>query len=260
MFETTHTPSSKLIIALIIVVVVAAIMGALYFNFSKFQEETETVRTGMPVYAAHGEVTAGFPKELILDDAARVQESYTISYNDRLKQYTVSFSSSKNAAVLLSEYRNYLQNDGWEIINETNLPNIKGVYGRKEFSSVNVVIRANALSSAVDITYVLETPPQVSVPDAFPSELILDPNVEIIVGKNGVIEDGHRVYSVAFISQTSVNDLMTRYNAYLREQGWDITDEASRRIVAHKDGMVVLVMHTPLEEGVRTLINYAEPQ
>lgn len=155
--EAIHAPSSKFIIALIIIVVVAAIVGALYFNFSKFQEETESVRAPAPVYAAQGEIVRGFPAELILDEGARVEQSYIIEYAPNLKQYTATYSSAASMTSLFSRYRQFFQTNGWDITNEiTDQAASRGLYAHYIADEVSVAIIDGAASRQIIVSYVIK--------------------------------------------------------------------------------------------------------
>lgn len=262
MFETTHAPSSKFIISLIIVVVVAAIVVAFYFNFLKFRQETETSTGPMPVYAAQGEIIGGFPKELILDEQARVQESYTITYDEHLKQYTVSFQSDLQATTLFNEYKRYFVAQEWVVANETNLTNIKGIYARKGNGEANVVVESGTPRS-ITITYSVASKPKVVVPNEFPQELILNSEAEVIIGRNGEVEEGKTVYSITLISKETPAELFHNYQQALPAHGWVITKTTTQgrySIAAAKESVEVYILPIEIEGITRTLINYVIPK
>ncbi|GEM_PF-4254932 len=109
--------------------------------------------TPKPVYAPAGELTPGFPKDLILDDAAKVSNSYTIGYNAALNQYTAIFNSEKSAADLSDSYKSYFSKNGWTIVNQTTGASSRGIYAKKSNLIVSVSILTKDKSRQVAVSY-----------------------------------------------------------------------------------------------------------
>jgi hypothetical protein len=78
--------------------------------------------------APKGETIAEFPKELILDKAAEVGSSYSLSYNANLNQYSASYVSKIAMGELFDMYKSYYQKNGWTIVNETKYSASRGLY------------------------------------------------------------------------------------------------------------------------------------
>lgn len=107
-----------------------------------------------PVYAPHGEIVSGFPQELILDNAARVSNSYSIAYAAALNQYTVEWNSSSSPASLFAMYQDYFLKNHWTIVNSaTSQPNFRGLYARLGTATVNLSITLENKSSRVGLSY-----------------------------------------------------------------------------------------------------------
>jgi hypothetical protein len=109
------------------------------------------------VYAAKGEITPGFPKELILDTRASLTSSYAINYNESLNQYTTAFDSEQSMAALYDIYLAYFQQDGWTIVNAiTKYPTSRGLYAKKGNTDASVAILDKDDLAQVMISYVVK--------------------------------------------------------------------------------------------------------
>ncbi len=111
-----------------------------------------------PVYAAAGQLVAGFPSTLILDNAAKVSESYSIGYSASLNQYTAQWNSSSSMASLDILYQNYLSKNGWRITKQSTnrpafSPEFRGIYATNGSYDANVTIVAEGTGAEVTITY-----------------------------------------------------------------------------------------------------------
>ncbi len=114
---------------------------------------TPPVALGSPAFAPKGELTPGFPKSLILDNAA-INGSYSINYSSSTNQYTAEWNSSISLAALYTSYKQYLSLHGWAIINDiTKYPTSRGLYARNASSDVSVAIVAQGSGSQVVLTY-----------------------------------------------------------------------------------------------------------
>ncbi|RJQ14560.1 hypothetical protein C4553_00600 [Candidatus Parcubacteria bacterium] len=144
------TKQAKIALGIFAAVIVVALVIGIFTRFRLGPRE----ELGKPVFAPQGQVVEGFPTELVLDNEARLNNSYSIKYDEKTKQYSVSFSSNQSAASLLASYKQYFTKEGWLIINETNLQQVKGIYAREVGVDVNVTINVESERSSVMISYV----------------------------------------------------------------------------------------------------------
>ena len=94
-----------------------------------------------PVYANKGSVVPQFPKELILDAAAKVANSYSVNYAASLNQYTAVWNSSSSMTALYNQYKAYFLANGWTITNDmTNYSFSRGLYATKGAAEASVAI------------------------------------------------------------------------------------------------------------------------
>jgi len=108
-------------------------------------------------YAASGEVISGFPSGMILDPAAKVASSYSLSYNASLSQYTASFDSKESMADLYAAYGSYFQTGGWTVTNRiTTYPTSRGIYAMKDATEASVAIITESNGSQVIVSYVVK--------------------------------------------------------------------------------------------------------
>lgn len=108
-----------------------------------------------PTYAPAGQLVAGFPPALILDNAARVSNSYSVSYAANTRQYTAVWNSSSSMSSLFTEYQNYFTQNGWAIGNTfAARPTLRSIYATKGSIGAEVVITAVGSASNVTISYV----------------------------------------------------------------------------------------------------------
>ena len=109
---------------------------------------------GVPTYAPQGQVVAGFPKQLILDPAAAVSNSYSINYTATTNQYTAQWNSSSAMNDLYVSYKQYLTANGWTITSDNaKYSGSRGLYARNASSDVSVVVIAQGNGSQVTVTY-----------------------------------------------------------------------------------------------------------
>jgi len=136
---------------LYIIIIILALIALGIFLFLKLKPPL-----GQPVYAPSGKLVGGFPTELILDKQAQVDKSYTINYQENIKQYTASFNSGQSAQTLFDQYKIYFENTQWQITNQTNLPNVFGLYAKKDNFEVNVTIVPINETAKVTLGYLVK--------------------------------------------------------------------------------------------------------
>lgn len=110
---------------------------------------------GVPAYAPQGEVTPGFPKQLILDSSAAVTQSYAIHYSSSTNQYTAQWNSSSSMTALCDAYKQYLSANGWTITNDiTQYAVSRSLYAENASSDVAVSIVKASEGTQISVTYV----------------------------------------------------------------------------------------------------------
>ena len=143
-----------------VLVALAAIVAALLsFKFifmpqSSVQAPSKSSSAQTPVFAPSGELTPSFPKELILDDAAKLSQSYLINYSTSTKQYTANFTSSDTMLSLYQNYKKYFASNGWTVVNDTtSYTTSRGLYVRKGTTDASVAIIDQGKTRSVVVSY-----------------------------------------------------------------------------------------------------------
>jgi hypothetical protein len=117
-----------------VVIVVVIIVVAIWLAMSRPSAPRVT-------FAPQGQLIAGFPKDLLLDNAAIVGNSYTIDYTANLNQYTANWTSpSSTLDGLYNQYLNYFTKNGWTITNSTNTAVFSGLYAVTSTADANVTM------------------------------------------------------------------------------------------------------------------------
>ncbi len=107
-----------------------------------------------PSYAAKGQLTPGFPRDLILDNAAQISNSYSINYSATINQYTAEWTSSLAMDALYAIYRVYFAKNGWTIVNAAAASGTwRGIYATDHSHDANVTIIARGKGSKVTVSY-----------------------------------------------------------------------------------------------------------
>ncbi len=141
----------------------AAVIGYVVFVIIGQQQHKGGERAAFPparstvVYAAKGEITPGFPKELILDERASLAQSYAIAYDQNLNQYTVAFDSDQSMSALYDAYLSYFKENGWTMVNAiAKYPASRGLYAKKGTADASVAILEKDSSAQVIVSYVVK--------------------------------------------------------------------------------------------------------
>lgn len=157
MFVKLDTKTGALIIAAAAILVVIFILAFVARNSGvpPTGQQPKSPTGVSPTYAPKGKLVAGFPKELILDNAARVSNSYSINYSASLNQYTAEWNSSSSMVTLYASYKEYLSKHGWRIVNQnTRNASWRGVYATNGTHDANVAIVSKGSGAQVIISYV----------------------------------------------------------------------------------------------------------
>jgi hypothetical protein len=130
---------------------------AFLFWWPKYAAQTPASqpRGPMPVHAPAGQLVPGFPKELILDESAKLSDSYSVNYNPSLNQYTAVFNSNEAMLDLFAAYKNWLTRNGWTITNEiAYYPTSRGLYAKKGTADASIAIIDQKTQRQVVVSYV----------------------------------------------------------------------------------------------------------
>ncbi len=110
-----------------------------------------------PSYAPSGQLVAGFPKALVLDQAAQISSSYSINYSASTNQYTAEWNSPSSMASLYGQYKSYFQTNGWKITNDvTKYSASRGLYATKGSAEASVAIMQQGKGSQVIVGYLMK--------------------------------------------------------------------------------------------------------
>lgn len=108
-----------------------------------------------PVYAPQGSLTPQFPKELILDDAATIGNSYSLSVSSSTNQYTAQWSSSQSADTMIAKYRTYFRTNGWTVSDsKASSPAFSAISATHSGGYALVAAITETKGSQVSVTYV----------------------------------------------------------------------------------------------------------
>jgi hypothetical protein len=140
------------------VVVIALAAGVAWHFYGGGGASNEAAAGPVAVHAPTGQLVPGFPQALILDDAAQVNNSYSINYSTSTNQYTAEWSSSSSLASLYAKYQNYAAVNGWTISNSADYPTLKGIYATNASATaaMNVIMTPQDKGSEITISYVAQ--------------------------------------------------------------------------------------------------------
>lgn len=134
---------------------VVVVLVAIAFAWWPSQKKQPSGPT--PVFAPQGQLTPNFPKQLMLDPAAQVGQSYAINYDPNTNQYTAQWTSSSSVATVYNDYQTYFGANGWTITNQSGAKaasKIAAMYAATSTANVNVTIVAQGKGAAVTVSYV----------------------------------------------------------------------------------------------------------
>ncbi len=135
-----------------VVVVLFAIVAFLVWPPNNNANQTATGPT--PVYAAKGQVIAGFPQEILLHAPGAITNSYSIAYASSTNLYTVQLNSSSSMQFVYNLYLQYFLSKSWTITNNvTNQVASRGLYVTTSTADASVSIVQQGTGSQVTISY-----------------------------------------------------------------------------------------------------------
>jgi hypothetical protein len=138
-------------VVVVVIIVVIALVVAL--------RPSPPAARPMPVFAPQGQLTPGFPKELVLDPQAQVNNSYSINYSSSTNQYTAEWVSSSSLVTLYGNYKTYFGQSGWTITNSSDVvagSKLGVLYAATSSAKVNVTLVSQKSGSDVTVTYVAQ--------------------------------------------------------------------------------------------------------
>ena len=127
--------ANKKTTAIVAIIIVVAILGVSWYFFGRSTSPHAT-------FAPQGQVISGFPKTLILDNTAAIDNSYTIGYSANLNQYTANWTSASSSLdSLYGKYLSYFTQNGWTVTNSsTNITGFRGLYAVNPSADANVTM------------------------------------------------------------------------------------------------------------------------
>lgn len=108
--------------------------------------------------APQGDVVAGFPKELLLEEGVATDQSYSITYTDgNMSQPVVTYRSAKALDENVDAYKSYLLLNGWSITHMASAQELPTTffYAYKDSAEVNVTFASQEEGIMVTIAYVV---------------------------------------------------------------------------------------------------------
>jgi hypothetical protein len=138
------------------IVVVMVVVCLVTWWFAVEKVSVKKAPAVVAVHALKGQLTAGFPKELILDSTAALSDSYAINYSSSTNQYTAEWISSSSSDALYDTYHAYITKNGWTITNQADGSGLKGIYATKASSALNIIMvpQTQSKGTKVMIAYV----------------------------------------------------------------------------------------------------------
>ena len=131
------------VVAVVVVIVVALV----------WKPGSKPAASTGPTHAPMGQIVAGFPTQLVLDNQAQVNNSYSLDYASTT-QYTTQINSSSSVAANFASYQSYFNSNGWTIINlSQSSPTVEGIFAKNATAGATVTIVAEGKGSQVTITY-----------------------------------------------------------------------------------------------------------
>jgi hypothetical protein len=135
-------------VVIVIIVVIAVVWG---------YHGSTPPPVGVPVYTPKGQLTSGFPTELIWGNDPTLSQSYSTNYSSSTNQYTAVFDSADPMELLYADYTDYFAGNGWTIANATtpSSPTLRGLYAVKANAVAGVVLSDQGAKRHVVVSYSL---------------------------------------------------------------------------------------------------------
>jgi len=138
-----------------IVGIVVVVLGIALIATWKAPQPSDSTSGPAATYAPQGQLTPQFPKELVLDTSATIDQSYSLNYASDTNQYTADWASDNAPNNVLNDYQTYFTSAGWTIsASPTGDPNIQGLSASTSTGYALVTITPQGTGSQVTVTYV----------------------------------------------------------------------------------------------------------
>lgn len=154
--QPAHKSSHRTVI--VAVVVLLALLSLALWFIKSTKPATTYDDAGNPIsHVKTGNLVAEFPRELLLEQDAVIENSYMIAYqNGAGNMPYAQYTSQKNFFENVSEYRRLLQAQGWVIQKDGDEEAVGGTnfYATKENAIANIVLTENQDKTVtVKVTY-----------------------------------------------------------------------------------------------------------
>lgn len=109
------------------------------------EEETDTIPKSSPEPAKTEFATAfptDFPADIPVEKEFKLTQSYILDYPEQ-KQLSIVFPSAKTVKENSALYSDYVEKNGWTVVNKDERDNLSFLYVTKESMEMNVTITEN---------------------------------------------------------------------------------------------------------------------
>ncbi|OHA88642.1 MAG: hypothetical protein A3C70_03530 [Candidatus Zambryskibacteria bacterium RIFCSPHIGHO2_02_FULL_43_14] len=163
-----QSPNVKIISA---VVVILLILGVGYILMGKSSvpesnpqtsdndggsQEFTAVVENIPTVGGTLSVPAEFPADIPLENGAVLESAITRYPNQGAQQLSVNYRSSRTVAQKYAEYKNYMNQAGYEITEGATNTTVRAIFGTKSEANLSVAISSSGGRTLVQLSYLLK--------------------------------------------------------------------------------------------------------
>ena len=160
---------TKIVSALVIILL---ILGAGFLLLTKYRvslnqenlstsgdvgdEQATVIVENTPVINGAISAPAGFPQDIPLE-TGNLTESATTQYpRENARQLSLSYLSLKTIAQKYAEYKNYMEQTGYQVTEGSTSPSLKTIWGVKENVNLTVVVSGREGGTLIQLSYLLK--------------------------------------------------------------------------------------------------------
>lgn len=99
---------------------------------------------------------AGFPQDIPLESGNLVESATTQYPREDARQLSLSYLSSKTMTQKYAEYKNYMEQTGYQITEGSAGSSLKTIWGTKENANLTVVVSSKEGKTLVQLSYLLK--------------------------------------------------------------------------------------------------------
>ncbi|MDP3874954.1 MAG: hypothetical protein Q8Q22_00320 [bacterium] len=99
---------------------------------------------------------AGFPEDIPLEGGSLIESATTQYPRENARQLSVSYLSSRTMTQKYVEYRDYMKQAGYQIVEGSASSPIKSIFGTKKDANLSVAISSAGGQSLVQLSYLLK--------------------------------------------------------------------------------------------------------